>query len=73
MRYNTELQLPLQISQFKVYNMKLYSPDGTAEVDAHPSKVESMLAKGWMPEKLKAKSKAKAEAKAEDKIEEKES
>jgi hypothetical protein len=30
--------------------MKLYSPDGTAEVDAHPSKVESMLAKGWMPE-----------------------
>jgi len=63
MRYNTELQLPLQISQFKVYNMKF----------AHPSKVESMLAKGWMPEKLKAKSKAKAEAKAEDKIEEKES
>ena len=53
--------------------MKLYSPDGSSEVDAHPSKVESMLAKGWMPEKLKAKSKAKAEAKAEDKIEEKES
>lgn len=53
--------------------MELKSPDGNLTVDAHPSKVESMLAKGWMPEKLKAKSKAKAEAKAEDKIEEKES
>jgi len=53
--------------------MKLYSADGSAEVDAHPSKVESMLAKGWLPEKPKAKSKTKAEAKVEDLIEEKES
>ena len=53
--------------------MKLFSADGSVEVDAHPSKVESMLAKGWLPEKPKAKSKAKAEAKAEDPIEEKES
>ena len=53
--------------------MRLFSADGSAEVDAHPSKVESMLAKGWLPEKPKAKSKAKAEAKVEDLIEEKES
>ena len=53
--------------------MKLYSLDGSTEVDAHPSKVESMLAKGWFLEKPKTKSKAKAEAKAKDIIEEKES
>ena len=53
--------------------MKLFSADGSVEVDAHPSKVESMLTRGWVSEKPKAKSKAKAEAKAEDLIEEKES
>ena len=38
--------------------MKLYSPDGSSEVDAHPSKVESMINLGWTGEKKgKAKSK----------------
>ncbi len=38
--------------------MKLYNPDGTGEVDAHPSKVESMINLGWTKEKkVKAKSK----------------
>lgn len=40
--------------------MKLYSPDGSSEIDAHPSKVESLLAKGWKEEAQK-KSKAKAD------------
>ena len=40
--------------------MKLYSPDGSSEIDAHPSKVESLLAKGWKEEAQK-KSKAKVE------------
>jgi hypothetical protein len=31
--------------------MKLYSPDGSSEVDAHPSKVESMINLGWTQEK----------------------
>ena len=53
--------------------MKLFSADGSIESDFHPSKVESMLARGWSTDKPKAKSKAKAEAKAEDPIEEKES
>jgi len=38
--------------------MKLYSPDGSSELDAHPSKVESMINLGWTQEKKgKAKSK----------------
>lgn len=40
--------------------MKLYSPDGRMEMNVHPSKVESMLKKGWTEEKQK-KSKAKVE------------
>jgi len=40
--------------------MELKSPDGSVTVDAHPSKVESMLAKGWKPVKEK-KSVKKAE------------
>jgi hypothetical protein len=42
--------------------IKLISPDGSAEVDAHPSRVESMLANGWKKadaEKPKAKPKAR--------------
>ena len=35
--------------------MKLYK--NGAEVDAHPSKVESMLAKGWTAEPKKSKPK----------------
>ena len=38
--------------------MKLYSPDGSSEVDAHPSKVESMINFGWTQEK-KGKAKPK--------------
>jgi hypothetical protein len=50
--------------------MKLHSPDGSAVIDAHPSKVESLLAKGWTEEeKKKSRSKAKAEAKVEDVVE----
>lgn len=50
--------------------MKLYSPDGSSEIDAHPSKVESLLAKGWKEEAQK-KSKAKVEKPvAEEVIEE---
>ena len=30
--------------------MKLFSPDGKTSIDAHPSKVESLLKKGWKEE-----------------------
>lgn len=48
--------------------MELKSPDGSVTVDAHPSKVESMLAKGWKPVKEK-----KAAKKADKEIHDKES
>ena len=48
--------------------MELKSPDGKLTVVAHPSKVESMLAKGWKPAKEK-----KAAKKAVEEIEKKES
>lgn len=48
--------------------MELHSPDGSTIIDAHPSKIKSLLAKGWTPDKPK-----KSKAKAEDKVEEKES
>ena len=41
--------------------MELKSPDGSVTVDAHPSKVESMLAKGWKPAKEKKSAKKSAE------------
>jgi hypothetical protein len=30
--------------------MKMISPDGKVSIDAHPSKVESLLNKGWKEE-----------------------
>ncbi len=48
--------------------MKLYSPDGSGEVDAHPSKVESMINLGWTKEK-KVKAKSKKAEKLEDNVE----
>jgi hypothetical protein len=43
--------------------MKLYSPDGKVSIDAHPSKVESLLNKGWKEEATKSKSSSKKEVK----------
>ena len=37
--------------------MKLYSPDGSSEVDAHPSKVDHFLANGWKVDKKQKKAK----------------
>lgn len=40
--------------------MKMISPDGKVSIDAHPSKVESLLNKGWKEEaaqKIKSSSK----------------
>ena len=36
-------------------NVKLYSPDGSSSVKAHPSKVEEMRRSGWKetPKKIK--------------------
>jgi hypothetical protein len=34
--------------------MKMISPDGTVSIDAHPSKVESLLNKGWKEEAAQA-------------------
>ena len=47
--------------------MELKSPDGKLTVVAHPSKVESMLAKGWKP------AKEKKAAKKADTVQDKES
>jgi len=44
--------------------MELKSPDGSTTIKAHPSKVESFLARGWEPVNQKVKPKAK-KAKAE--------
>lgn len=38
--------------------MKLYSPDGSAEINAHSSKVQSLINLGWTEEK-KGKTKPK--------------
>lgn len=46
--------------------MELHSPDGKATVNAHPSKVESMLVKGWTKDKPK-KSAKKADKEIHDK------
>ncbi len=40
--------------------MKLYSPDGSSEVDAHPSKVDHFLANGWKVDKKQKKAKKEA-------------
>jgi|TARA_A100001011_G_C14130455_1_gene765191 hypothetical protein len=43
--------------------MKLFSPDGKISIDVHPSKVESLLNKGWKEEATKSKSSSKKEVK----------
>ena len=43
--------------------MKLFSPDGKISIDVHPSKVESLLNKGWKEEETKSKSSSKKEVK----------
>ena len=43
--------------------MKLFSPDGKTSIDAHPSKVESLLKKGWKEEATESKSSSKKEVK----------
>ena len=49
--------------------MKMYSPDGKMEIDAHPSKVESLIARGWSEEKkTKSKPKAKVEEPVADEL-----
>ena len=40
--------------------MKLYSPDGSSELDAHPSKVDHFLANGWNVDKKQKKAKKEA-------------
>ena len=49
--------------------MKMISPDGKVSIDAHPSKVESLLNKGWKevaaPSKDKPKSSSKEKSKDE--------
>ena len=39
--------------------MKLYSPDGSSELDAHPSK-DHFLANGWKVDKKQKKAKKEA-------------
>ena len=44
--------------------MKLFSPDGKISIDAHSSRVESLLNKGWKEEATKEiKSSSKKEVK----------
>jgi|TARA_B110000093_G_C12934047_1_gene394908 hypothetical protein len=46
--------------------MKMISPDGTGFIDAHPTKVEYLLSKGWKHgEAAENKSSPKKQAKAE--------
>jgi len=52
--------------------IKLYSPDGTTSVEAHPSSAESMKNAGWTAEPVKktaAKKPSKAAAPVEEPIE----
>lgn len=51
--------------------MELVSPDGKVTIDCHPSKVQSMINKGWKEvSKAKAKPAAKPASKKEEKPEE---
>jgi len=40
--------------------MKLYSPDGSVEIVAHPNKVDYLIAKGWKSDKKEKKAKKEA-------------
>ncbi len=50
--------------------MKMISPDGKVSINAHPSKVESLLNKGWKEEaaQLKDKSKSSSKEKSKDEV-----
>ena len=46
--------------------MKMISPDGSSSIDAHPTRVEYLLKKGWKGEAIQeTKSSPKKQAKAE--------
>ena len=49
--------------------MKMISPDGKVSIDAHPSKVESLLNKGWKEEATPSKDKPKSSSKEKSKDE----
>mgnify|MGYP005995060911 FL=1 len=50
--------------------MKMISPNGEVSIDAHPSKVESLLNKGWKEEAAPSKDKVKSSSKkSKDEVE----
>ena len=49
--------------------MKLISPNGKISIDAHPSKVESLLNKGWKEEAVHSQDKIKPSSKKKSKDE----
>lgn len=52
--------------------MKLISPNGKVSIEAHPSKVESLLNKGWKEEAVHSQEKIKpsSKKKSEDEVKE---
>jgi hypothetical protein len=49
--------------------MELVSPDGKLTIDCHPSKVDSMINKGWKEvSKVKAKPAPKKEEKTDEEV-----
>jgi hypothetical protein len=50
--------------------MKMVSPDGKVSITAHPSKVESLLNKGWKEEAVQVKSKSSSKEKSKDEVKE---
>ena len=49
--------------------MKMISPDGKVSINAHPSKVESLLNKGWKEKASPSKDKIKSFSKEKSKDE----
>ena len=49
--------------------MKMISPDGKVSINAHPSKVESLLNKGWKEKATPSKDKIKSSSKEKSKDE----
>jgi len=49
--------------------MKLISPDGKVSIDAHPSKVESLLNKGWKEEATQKQIKSSSKKSKDEEIE----
>ena len=52
--------------------MKMISPDGKVSIEAHPSKVESLLNMGWKEEAVHSQDKVKSSSKKKSKGEVKE-